>query len=180
MSPGGATLYGRVLIEWHSGRFCSAFRRPTTRGKEGQFVLTLSMNSPLIIIIVQCGHLSGKVTVPTGTHISRLIAARFQLDLMQNTMLVIARTDAESARLLSSTVDIRDHQYVRGVTTRTPDGHLKKSLAETLDHAEAAGMSGADIDNLETTWLAENEMLTFDQGTRFAVVSYFDADSLDL
>ena len=47
--------------------------------------------------------------VPTSAHISRLVASRFQLDLLQHTMLLIARTDAESARLLSSTVDARDH-----------------------------------------------------------------------
>lgn len=83
---------------------------------------------------------------------------------MQNSMLLIARTDAESARLLSSTIDIRDHPYVRGVATRGADGKRRKGLAEVLDEAEAKGLSGAEVDKLETQWLAESELLTFDEG----------------
>lgn len=62
----------------------------------------------------KCGHLSGKVLVPTSTHTSRLLASRFQLDLLLNHMLLIARTDAESARLISSTVDVADHEFILG------------------------------------------------------------------
>jgi isocitrate lyase len=102
--------------------------------------------------------------VPTSTHISRLVAARFQLDLLQHTMLLIARTDAESARLLSSTVDARDHAHVRGVRTRLPDGSHRFALAEVLDRAEAEGRSGAEIDNLEAKWLSEVKLTTFDEG----------------
>ena len=50
--------------------------------------------------------------VPTSTHVSRLIAARFQLDILHSTMLLIARSDAESARLISSSVDINDHKEI--------------------------------------------------------------------
>ncbi|KAF8273026.1 isocitrate lyase and phosphorylmutase [Lactarius quietus] len=89
----------------------------------------------------KCGHLSGKVVVPTSAHIARLIASRFQLDLLQHTMLLIARTDAESARLLSSTVDARDHPYIQGVRTRLPDGSRRPALAEVLDRAESEGQS---------------------------------------
>ncbi|KAI0068044.1 isocitrate lyase and phosphorylmutase [Artomyces pyxidatus] len=117
----------------------------------------------------KCGHLSGKVVVPTSTHVSRLTAARFQLDLLQHTMLLIARTDAESARLLSSTVDARDHPYVRGVKTRLPDGTRRIGLAEVLDRAEAAGRSGADIDQLEEDWMASAELTTFDQAVEQAI-----------
>jgi isocitrate lyase len=79
-------------------------------------------------------------------------------------MLLIARTDAESARLLSSTVDARDHPYIRGVRTRLPDGSQRLALAEVLDRAEAEGRGGAEIDNLEAKWLSEVRLTTFDEG----------------
>ena len=117
-----------------------------------------------MIKLSKCGHLSGKVIVPTSTHISRLTAPRFQLDLMQNTMLLIARTDAESARLLSSTVDARDHPFIRGVASKALDGARRRGLAETLDQAEARGLSGGEIDRLEKEWFDGVELSTFDEG----------------
>jgi isocitrate lyase len=155
------TRVHRLVI--YAGSSGHTSRGPTPRGKEGKTPLCL----PYSLHAhhgVQCGHLSGKVVVPTSAHISRLVASRFQLDLLQHTMLLIARTDAESARLISSTVDARDHAYIRGVRTRLPDGSHRPALAEVLDRAEAEGRSGAEIDNLEANWLSEVELTTFDQG----------------
>ncbi|KAH9982766.1 isocitrate lyase [Lactifluus volemus] len=109
----------------------------------------------------KCGHLSGKVVVPTGAHISRLVASRFQLDLLQHTMLLIARTDAESARLISSTIDARDHPYIQGVRTCLPDGSRRPSLAEVLDRAEAEGRS--------EKWFSKVELTTFDEAVEQTV-----------
>ncbi|KZV69727.1 isocitrate lyase and phosphorylmutase [Peniophora sp. CONT] len=117
----------------------------------------------------KCGHLAGKVIVPTSTHIQRFIAARFQLDMLQNTMLLIARTDAESGKLLTSTVDPRDHPFVKGVPTRKASGERRLALADVLARAEAAGKSGPEIDKLEADWLADVELLTFDQAVEKAI-----------
>ncbi|KAF8501089.1 isocitrate lyase [Russula emetica] len=78
----------------------------------------------------KCGHLSGKVVVPTSAHISCLVASRFQLDLLQ-------------------------HNAPHWLQTRLPDGSRRLALVEVLDRAEAEGRSGAEIDNLEAKWLSE-------------------------
>lgn len=87
-----------------------------------------------------------------------MIAARYQLDLLKSTMLLIARTDAESAKLLSSTVDVLDHEFIKGVTTPG------KPLAEAIVEAEAQGKSGPEIDAIEKEWLEAHPMVTFNQG----------------
>jgi isocitrate lyase len=80
---------------------------------------------------------------------------------MLSTMLLIARTDSESAKLISSNVDASDHPFILGTTHASPD---VMPLAEVLANAEASGRTGPEIDRLEAEWMAQHELCTFDQG----------------
>jgi len=71
----------------------------------------------------KCGHLGGKVLVPTQTFIRTLNAARLAADVMDVPTLLVARTDADSAKLLTSDVDARDQEFCTG--ERTPEGFFR-------------------------------------------------------
>ncbi|WP_157245396.1 isocitrate lyase [Nonomuraea typhae] len=71
----------------------------------------------------KCGHLGGKVLIPTGQHIKTLNAARLAADVAGVPSLIIARTDAQAATLLTSDVDERDQQFTTG--ERTAEGFYR-------------------------------------------------------
>ena len=105
----------------------------------------------------KCGHLAGKVIVPMGDHINRLVAARFQWDMMGCENLVLARTDADSGKLLSSAIDVRDHEYILGVMEDT------EPLSEVLQAMELNGAEGPEIDAFEAKWVKDHKLVSFDE-----------------
>ena len=87
----------------------------------------------------KCGHLGGKVLIPTSAHIRNLTAARLAADVMGVPTLVIARTDAEAAKLLTSDIDERDRPFVDYDAGRTPEGfyQIKNGLESCIARAVA-------------------------------------------
>src|SRR2546422_10124313 len=71
----------------------------------------------------KCGHLGGKVLIPTGAFIRTLVAARLAADVLDVPTIIVARTDADSAKLLTSDVDERDREFLTG--ERTPEGFFR-------------------------------------------------------
>ncbi|CAD6198398.1 unnamed protein product [Caenorhabditis auriculariae] len=73
----------------------------------------------------KCGHMGGKVLIPTAQHIRHLNAARLAADVCGVPTIIVARTDAESSRLLTSDVDERDHPYIDYKAGRTIEGFYR-------------------------------------------------------
>ncbi|WKV12285.1 isocitrate lyase [Marivirga harenae] len=85
----------------------------------------------------KCGHLGGKVLVPTQEAINKLISARLATDVMGVPTLIIARTDADAANLLTSDVDERDRKFLDG--TRSSEGFfgVKNGLEQAINRGLA-------------------------------------------
>ncbi len=92
----------------------------------------------------KCGHMGGKVLVPTMEFIQKLSAARLAADVMGVPTLVVARTDANGALLLTSDVDPRDQKFVTG--DRTSEGFFR--IKGGLDSAIARGLAYAPYADL--------------------------------
>jgi isocitrate lyase len=91
----------------------------------------------------KCGHLGGKVLIPTAAHERNLVAARLAADVLGVPTLTVARTDAESAQLLTSDVDERDRPFVTG--ERTAEGFFRLKPGSGLDHCISRGLAYANI-----------------------------------
>jgi isocitrate lyase len=89
----------------------------------------------------KCGHLGGKVLIPTQAHIRNLDAARLAADVCGVPTLLVARTDAESAKLITSDVDERDHGFLTG--ERTAEGFFRLKEGTGLDHCIKRGLAFA-------------------------------------
>jgi isocitrate lyase len=89
----------------------------------------------------KCGHLGGKVLIPTSAHIRNLDAARLAADVCGVPTLLVARTDAESAKLITSDVDERDREYLTG--ERTGEGFFRLEDGTGLAHCIKRGLAFA-------------------------------------
>ena len=87
----------------------------------------------------KCGHMGGKVLIPTQSAIKHLISARLAADTMGVSTLVIARTDANGANLITSDIDQTDHRFLTG--ERTPEGFFR--TRQGIEAAIARGISYA-------------------------------------
>jgi len=87
----------------------------------------------------KCGHMGGKVLVPTQEMINKLVASRLAADIMDVPTIIIARTDALSGALLQSDSDEQDHKFITG--ERTEEGFFKTNAG--MDQAVARGLAYA-------------------------------------
>ncbi|MFL6740338.1 MAG: isocitrate lyase, partial [Sphingomicrobium sp.] len=100
----------------------------------------------------KCGHMGGKVLLPTSWHIRNLVAARLAADVSGTSTLIVARTDADAADMLISDADERDHEFITG--ERTAEGFYRLREGSGLDNCIArakAFASHADLLWFETS-----------------------------
>lgn len=99
----------------------------------------------------KCGHLGGKVLLPTQTAVKNLIAARLAADVMGVATIIVARTDAHAANLITSDIDPIDHPFIIG--DRTPEGFYRTEAG--IEQAIARGLAYAPYADL--VWCETSE-----------------------
>ena len=92
----------------------------------------------------KCGHLGGKVLIPTGQHVKTLNAARLAADVCGVPTLIVARTDAQAATLITSDIDERDRQFVTGERTGEGFYHVHNGIEPCI----ARGLAYAPCSDL--------------------------------
>ena len=92
----------------------------------------------------KCGHMGGKVLVPTAEAVNKLAAARLAADVCGVPTLLVARTDADAANLLTSDIDERDHPFITG--ERTSEGFFRVNCG--IDQAISRGLAYAPLADL--------------------------------
>jgi isocitrate lyase len=113
----------------------------------------------------KCGHMGGKVLIPTQQHIANLKAARLAADVSGVPTLILARTDAESAKLLTSDIDERDRDFITGERTAEGFYRHKEGENESFRRCVARGLAYAPYADL--LWM-ETSTPDLTQAKRFA------------
>jgi len=111
----------------------------------------------------KCGHMGGKVLIPVQQHIRTLNAARLAADVMGVTTIILARTDAESAKLITSDVDPRDKPFLSG--KRTAEGFFELTPDSSFERCVTRGLAYAPYADL--LWM-ETSTPNLKQAQRFA------------
>ena len=101
--------------------------------------------------VKKCGHMGGKVLVPTREFIQKLTAARLAADVCGVPTVLIARTDSRGASLITSDIDPADHRFITG--ERTPEGFFR--IRGSIDTAISRGLSYASYSDL--LWFETSE-----------------------
>ncbi len=96
----------------------------------------------------KCGHLGGKVLIPIREHIEKLQAARLAADVLGTSTLIVARTDADSAKLFTSDIDERDKPFIDASKGRTAEGFYSMREGMGLNAAIARGVAYAPYADL--------------------------------
>jgi isocitrate lyase len=109
----------------------------------------------------KCGHMGGKVLVPTSEAVAKLVAARLAADIAGVPTIIVARTDAMGASLLTSDVDSRDREFATG--ERTVEGFYR--VRQGLEQAISRGLAYAPFADL--VW-CETSTPNLDEAKQFA------------
>jgi isocitrate lyase len=142
----------------------------------------------------KCGHLGGKVLVPTQEAINKLVAARLAADVCGVPTVLIARTDAEAANLITSDIDDRDMPFITGQRTSEGFYHvnngLEQCISRGLAYAEYADLIWMETSNPDLALAQEfadaihsqypNKMLAYNCSPSFNWAKYMSIEDMEL